>query len=226
MLKSKGADAIIVNSPVGDSGFIRRLEDLKIPVLVLQARLPDTSLDCLYTDDRGGASAAVSRLVDWGHERVACVTGIGMPYSSSNSRLQGYRDALLGSGIILSDDYVRLSDYSPRGGYECASELMGMDSPPTAIFLYSDLMALGALRALADLGKRVPRDVSVVGFDDLPLCEFSVPRLSSVSHAKADLGRKAVERIRARTSNPGLGPARTELPAMLVLRESAGNRAG
>jgi DNA-binding LacI/PurR family transcriptional regulator len=149
-----------------------------------------------------------------------------MPYSSSNSRLQGYRDALIGNGIILSDDYVRLSDYSLRGGYESARDLMGMDSPPTAIFLYSDLMALGALRALADLGKRVPGDVSVIGFDDLPLCEYSVPRLSSVSHAKADLGRKAVERIRARTSNPGIGPARTELPARLALRESAGRRAG
>ncbi len=226
LLRSKGADAIIVNSLVGEKGLLERLAEAKAPVLALQADFEDDRVDCIHANDREGAFEAVSRLVALGHERIACVAGIGTPHGSSNRRLAGYREALAAARIALPDDYLRLSPFSLDGAYDAVIDLFRMDEPPTAIFLFSDAMALGALRALEDLGKAVPRDVSVIGYDDLPLCEYSVPRLSSVSQPAFDLGRMAVERVLARVRDPSLRPENRSLPVRLVMRESTGPVSG
>jgi LacI family transcriptional regulator len=222
LLRSKGADGIIVNTFTGDKGFLERLRESRVPVLVLQAAFEDGGIDSLRSDDRRGAFEAVTRLVALGHERIACVAGIGTPQGSSNQRLAGYREALAAAGIFLSGGYVRIEPFSLEGGYSGVRELFRLGEPPTAVFLYSDVMALGALRALRDLGKDVPGEVSVIGFDDLPLCEFSVPRLSSVKQASFELGRLAVERILERVKEPGLAPKQRLLPVELAMRESAG----
>jgi LacI family transcriptional regulator len=222
LLRAKGADGIIVNSLMGDKAILDRLRESHVPVLVLQAAFEDAGIDCISSDDRRGAFDAVTRLIALGHERIACVAGIGAPYGSSNQRLSGYREALAAAGIFLSDDYVRLEPFGLEGGYEGVRDLFRLAEPPTAVFLYSDVMAQGALRALEDLGKDVPGDVSVIGFDDLPLCEFTVPRLSSVRQASSELGRLAVERILSRLKSPELESERRILPVELVLRESTG----
>jgi LacI family transcriptional regulator len=226
MLKSKGADGLIINSLIGPDHTIEKLKASRAPVLVLQSVFPEGGIDCLHTDDKGGARQAVQRLIELGHRLIACVAGTAMPHSSSRRRLEGYREALTGAGLYLSDDYLRLGDFSMHSGYANTIDLMRIDKPPTAIFLCSDSMALGALRALADLGISVPGQVSVAGFDDLPFCEFCSPRLSSVRHPGAELGRLAVERLRARAMDPSLKAECRALPSSFISRESIGPAPG
>jgi DNA-binding LacI/PurR family transcriptional regulator len=170
-------------------------------------------------DNRGGARQAVQHLVDLGRERVATVTG---PYDQENSaadRLAGYHDVLLDTSAHL----VERADYTQRGGAGAMAALLDRCPDLDAVFVASDLMAAGALDTLRERGRRVPDDVAVVGFDDLPeISETTDPPLTTVHQDVEEMGRLMARLLFDRTEHPGT-PAKTSavVPTRLVLRKSA-----
>jgi DNA-binding LacI/PurR family transcriptional regulator len=132
----------------------------------------------------------------------------------------GYQQALDELGLKMPDGYHALSDYSMQQGYEIATRMRSLTKPPTAFITYSDQIALGVLRAAADMGLTVPGDVSIIGFDDIGLASFTVPRLTTVYQDKQKIGEAAFSLIRKRLEKPDRPLENVVLPTRLMIRES------
>jgi LacI family transcriptional regulator len=189
-------------------------------VVAVDRELP--GFDLVASDHAAGARAVVQRLADLGHRRIACITGPRlMPVFEQ--RVAGYCDIatpLLEREGIDPASFVRAEPLDGMRGIESATSLLEVDERPTAIFATTDQQAIGVLRACADLGLRVPRDVSVVGFDDIALAQLVSPRLTTVRQPIAEIGRLAVERLLSRMGSPDTPPQRRLLPVELRERES------
>ena len=180
------------------------------------------NLSSVFIDDRRAACQAVQYLISLGHKKI-CVVGGHRRYSDASlKRWEGALDALGEHGLTIDPeaDYATVY-FSPEGGCTGTAELLRRKREFTAIFAMSDLMAMGVIRTLRDHGLRVPEDVSVVGFDGIPLGEFFLPRLSSVAQPAVDMARRCVELLRDTIENDA--PARHEaVPFTLLYRESTG----
>lgn len=179
-------------------------------------------IPAIHPDNEGGAMEATRLLVALGHRAVGCITG--PPESnSSRARFAGYRRALQEAGLPLRPEWVTSGGFRPEGGYEAVLRIYRHTSGerPTALFVANDQMAIGALRAFQELGLRVPEDVAVVSFDDVPIARFLRPALTTVAIAGADLGRQAMEML-FEFLDTGRPPASRQLTTRLVVRESSG----
>ncbi|HEY1405991.1 MAG TPA: substrate-binding domain-containing protein, partial [Spirochaetota bacterium] len=213
-------DAIVMHCPIDDKR-IATLVTLDVPVLFLQYSHDTIATDSIRTDDALGGYIATKHLVELGHTRIACIAdNAGSMNYSYRERENGWRKALTEKGIPVDDRYLIHSNLCPRGGYASFTELMKLENPPTAVFCYNDYTAIGAMRAASDLSLRIPDDVSIVGFDDMDLSKYVVPRLTTVSQPKAELGvlvfSRVLERIKDRTIHQG----KKLLNPELVVRES------
>jgi LacI family transcriptional regulator len=166
-----------------------------------------------------GGLAATKHLVDLGHERIAIITG-PTELLCSRARLDGYRAALERAGLSVDDRLVRPGDFRVKAGYEQAKVLLTLNKRPTAIFAGNDLSALGVLRAAREAGFRVPEDLSVVGFDDIPLAEWSTPSLTTVRQPLTEMAAVAVRILVETAASGGSLKRRVELATDLVVRES------
>lgn len=176
----------------------------------------------LLVDNYGGARQAAAYLADLGHTRIAhIVGGTDTAPLDAAERLRGYRDELHARGLAVPDAYIRLGTYHERSGLDAAQALLRLPDPPSAIFAANDAMAVGAVHAAQDLGLRVPQDLSVVGFDDLPSARAVRPNLTTVRQPLHDLGRLGVLWLGAlaRGERP---PSPHILSTELVVRESSG----
>lgn len=179
---------------------------------------PQDLLPAVAVDHYGAAAAVTRHLLDLGHRTVFHLAG-PTDRTDPGSRLAGWRDTLVGAGAVLPLPLV--GDLSAESGYELASHLASR-SDVTAVFAASDQMALGALRALFDAGRRVPQDVSVVGFDGTPQAEFFSPPLTTVGQNFTELGRRSLELLLGEIEVGPTGPTRETIPAELILRASTG----
>ncbi len=166
-----------------------------------------------------GGLAATKYLVDLGHERVAIITG-PTELLCSRARFDGYRAALERAGLSVDESLVRPGDFRVKAGYEQARSLFNLSQRPTAIFAGNDLAALGVLRAAREAGLRVPEDLSVVGFDDIPLAEWSNPALTTVRQPLTEMAAVAVRTLLETAASGGSLKRRVELATDLVVRES------
>ena len=142
---------------------------------MIDRRLPGLDVDTIITDNQLGGYFATRHLLDLGHRRIACITGPSSSITPSADRMPGYRQALEDMGIPFHEELVCLGDFHARTGMEITEQLLKLPSPPTAIFACNDLMALGALRAVNKAGLRVPEDLSIVGFDNIDLTNYTNP---------------------------------------------------
>jgi LacI family transcriptional regulator len=191
-------------------------------VVVVDREIP--GLDLVACDHEAGAREAVRHLLGLGHRRVACISG-PRDVPVFRQRFAGYREAMapvLAQEGIDPDAYARFEPLAGQRGLESAHELLAADSPPTAIFATSDQQAIGVLRACADRGLRTPEDVSVVGFDDIPLAELTQPRLTTVRQPTEEIGRLVIERLMSRLDHPFQPAQRHVLPGELMIRASSG----
>jgi DNA-binding LacI/PurR family transcriptional regulator len=166
-----------------------------------------------------GGFAATEHLTGLGHRRIGVVTGPA-DVRCSLERLEGYRAALRKAGIVADDTLVRIGDFYAESGRRAAAELLDLDDPPTAIFAESDLQARGVYDEIHDRGLRIPGDLSVVGFDDVDVCLWMSPRLTSVRQPLAQMAALAVRRVLDPVAPPAAQPDRLELSTTLVVRES------
>ena len=171
------------------------------------------------SDNEGGAITAVRHLHELGHRRIATITGM-IDSRPGADRLRGYRQAIQELGLAYRDDYVVYGDFYAESGREATERLLRLAEPPTAIFAASDLMAIGAIRAAAEVGLRVPEDLSIVGFDDIQLSPHVNPPLTTMRQDKLGLGFAAGDALVARIAGaPDRPPLRT-LAVELVVRGS------
>lgn len=205
-------------------------EDERVVALLRAAdcpyvRIASVSLDeparMVVTNDSLGAAEAARHLAELGHTRVAFISGPDS-FRSSHERGRGFAAGLAEHGLTLDAAYVRRGAYTFESGVEAAADLLAMPNPPTAIFAGNDEMAIGVMKAARDAGLDVPFDLSIVGFDDLPMASRVWPNLTTVRLPVRDMGRMAAEKLTAR--GRGLDPATLDQPEIipsLVVRDSA-----
>lgn len=176
-------------------------------------------LDNLCVDSVAAARSAVSYLVERGHQRISVISGQSGPHTA---RLRGYRDALEAAGIPFDEALVEYGDFREAGGYGAMKSLLAQSPRPSAVFAANDEMAMGALRTIAEAGLKVPDDIAVVGFDDIPAARLTNPPLTTVAQFPDKLGRLAAhmlfERLRGEVPMHGRSE---EIPYELVIRGSA-----
>ncbi|MFJ3980675.1 LacI family DNA-binding transcriptional regulator [Streptomyces fungicidicus] len=203
----------------------RRLGAAAIPFVVIDpAGDPDPDVASVGSANWAGGLAATRHLIDRRHERIAVITG-PEDMLCSLARLDGYRSAMAMAGLDADPRLTRFGDFHVRGGFAHAMDLLEGPDRPTAIFAGSDLQALGVLEAARVRGLRVPRDLSVVGYDDVPLAQWSSPPLTTVHQPLRHMAEEAA-RMLLRPRDPGTAAHRIELATHLVVRQSTAPPAG
>jgi LacI family transcriptional regulator len=170
------------------------LREHGIPVVAVDRRLADASIDSVVIDNRLGAAQATEHLLARGARRVACITGPAR-LSTATERLAGYEDALRRHGRKVERSLVRRADFKQDGGHRAARSLLALPDPPDGLFVCNNLMTLGALHAIREAGLRVPENVALVGFDEAPWAALTSPPLSVVAQPAYEMGRAAAARL-------------------------------
>jgi LacI family transcriptional regulator len=221
VLATKQVDGIIFISTGRSSGDLRYLAGDGIQVVIVDRDAPDLAVDVVLVDNEQGGYDATRHLLDLGHRRIACIAG-PPDLVPSALRMQGYFRALAEAELEQPVDFVVGGGFVLAGGELAAVALLGRPAPPTAIFVCNDMMAIGAIRGARACGVRVPEDLSIVGFDDIPLAVAVVPALTTIAQPTAELARLATELLLRRLQGQAADALRERivLPARLIVRES------
>ncbi len=210
LMLSRQVDGMVITDSRTDANLLPQLRRCGVPYILAMRRMPGQV--SVSTDDLAGGRLAAEHLLSLGHERVGVVGGD--PHASTGAdRTQGFRSAYADAGFPVADDLVASPGFEVHGGHAAGSYLLDLPSPPTAIFAASDFAAVGVLAAMRDRGLSAPRDVAVVGFNDLDIAaEMPVP-LTSVRSPLFEMGAKSIEmllrrmrgeRVRSRVLRPRL----------------------
>ena len=219
-LASHDTDGVILVTSELTLPELRQVRGEGIPLVVVDpVSLPDPDLPSVGATNWAGGLAATEHLVNLGHRRIGAITGPAA-YLCSRARVDGYRSALERADLEFDQALVRHGDFQHEGGFLRGGELLDLAEPPTAIFAGSDQQALGVYEAARQRGLRVPQDLSVVGFDDLPAARWVSPPLTTVRQPLADMGRVAAEMLGDLIDGTPLRSQRVELATELIVRES------
>jgi DNA-binding LacI/PurR family transcriptional regulator len=217
LLRSQHADGLIVSGPRRDDPSLAELVADGFP-LVLQGSMPGLRAPSVDVDNVAGARGAVEHLLSLGHRRIAFVTNAPLRYTSARERLQGYREALAAAGVAYDHALVVEGAFDAASGERATATLLARTTF-SALFVASDVLVLGAFGALREANRRVPEDVSMVGFDDIPLAAFFDPPLTTVRLPAFELGQAAGRALLDRIADRAV-PQRTLLPTELIVRGS------
>ena len=190
-----------------------------MPIVCVDRSLSKARTDLVEVDNYQGAFEAVTHLVERGHQNIALIEG-RTHVSTSRERRRGYLDALEAKGVPLRKDLMRVGDFKQESGRVMTTELLALRKPPTALFVLNNLMTVGALAAIHQRGLRIPTDVAIVGFDDLPWAEALDPPLTVVRQPAYEVGRQAMELLLKRIIEPDRPPVMVRLLPELVIRRS------
>lgn len=198
----------------------RRLRTRNIPFVVIDpAGEPSPDLPSVGSANWDGGMSATRHLLSLGHTRIGTICGPG-GVMNARARLAGYRSALEAAGIPIDDDLIVAGDFTVDAGIRGAQKLLDLADPPTAIFAQSDLEALGAYRTMHQRRLCIPDDISIIGYDDLPIAELSNPPLTTIRQPFAEMASTAMRLLlRLRRTGP-MYNLRTELATTLVVRSS------
>ncbi|WP_430645267.1 LacI family DNA-binding transcriptional regulator [Agromyces sp. GXS1127] len=203
--------------------YHEQLNSRAIPfVIVDPAGDPSPDVPSVGSANWSGGLAATRHLIELGHTRIAAITGPA-DMMCSLARIDGYRSAMNSAGLPIDEEWIRFGDFHVSGGRDRARELLDRDIRPTAIFAGSDMQALGVLEAARERGIRVPEDLSVVGYDDIPLARWLTPKLTTVHQPLRRMGEEAA-RLAIRLAEEPLDASaptpRMDLATSLVVRDS------
>jgi LacI family transcriptional regulator len=213
-------DGVIISSMLLNDSLVQALLEGDRPFILVGRHPTDSRANYVDADNAGGAREAVTHLLRLGRTRVATITGPQNMIAGAD-RLAGYRAALRDRGSALNPDLIASGDFSEVGGYRAMQQLL--PHQPDAVFAASDMMALGALRAVREAGLRVPEDVALVGFDDAPQAALAEPSLTTVRQPVYRLGAMAVDSVLDLIDYQDSSPRRIVLPTELVVRASCGS---
>jgi LacI family transcriptional regulator len=182
------------------------------------SRLP---VDQVTVANQEGAHAATSHLIQLSHKRIAMING-PLALTTARDRQAGYEQALREAGMALDESLVIHSVFKQSGGYLATRQLLSSPVPPTAVFAGSNLLTLGALQAIHELQLAIPKDIAIVGFDEMPWAMSLRPPLTTVAQPAFDVGRTAAELLLARVREPALPRRQVVLETKLIVRSSCG----
>jgi LacI family transcriptional regulator len=216
-----GVDGILIApSPGLTAERIKPFADRFAPIVTLVYAIAHPNTSAVLSEIRQGARQAVTYLIDRGHTRIAMLAG---PAANPllHWRVQGYRAALLKRGLPYRAEWIFSGPPTFERGRASTHALLKQYPETTAIFAYNDLLALGAIRACRELGRRVPDDCAIIGFDDISMADLVSPALTTVRVDKRALGGRAMARILEMLAAPGQAFQPIFLPTELIRRESA-----
>jgi len=221
LLVAKQVDGIVFITTNNSCEHLQQLTEAGIPIVVIDRDIPLKGSDVLLVDDFQGGYAAARYLIELGHTRIACIGGPS-PLTPSADRVNGYRQAMQEAGHPILPEWIVAGDFQFSGGEAGIRQLMALSSRPTAVFACNDMMALGALRGLREMGLSVPRDLSLVGFDDVSLSSVVSPALTTIGQPVKEISEIAfqllIDRISKKTDE--FPEKRIVLPTKLIVRES------
>jgi LacI family transcriptional regulator len=212
-------DGLIVASALTDDAVVDAVRGRNLPFVLIGRHPIHADITYVDVDNRMSSRDAVLHLLRLGYKRVATISG-PLNMIGGMDRLAGYKDALRARGLIAEAQLIAEGDFSEEGGYRAMHELLPQS--PDAIFVASDSMALGAMRALREAGKRIPEDTALVGFDDMPFAARTDPPLTTVRQPIHRAGFVAAETLMDMIQDEDTAPRRVILPTELVIRESCG----
>lgn len=212
----------LIAMPVGqESGHFQEWVNKGKPLVLLDRSLDDVDSSSVLVDNYAGAREAVEHLVRAGHRRIAIIQGLPNTYTSV-TRLKGYKDALTENGIPVDDELIAGGDFRRETGYMETKLILKLANPPTAMFLTSDLITLGALQAIDEEALTIPDDVSVVAFDDFDFAPYLKCPLTAVRQPKELMGEAAVRLLveQLQSQDQATTSRRILLKPELIVRES------
>jgi LacI family transcriptional regulator, galactose operon repressor len=204
-----------------DQGVAELLSSTPVPSVLLNRDADGPQIDRVMADHRGGAVQVADLLVGLGHARMAFIAGPANT-STSRDRESGFTAALAQHGVPLDPALRRAGEFTHQSGFQWATELLGLSDPPTAIFCANDVVAFGALDAARRLKIGVPDEVSIVGFDDIPMASWEAFSLTTVRQPLTEMARDAARLLIARIEGRDESePSRIIFPTHLVQRATA-----
>ncbi|MDD5595293.1 MAG: LacI family DNA-binding transcriptional regulator [Candidatus Omnitrophica bacterium] len=220
-LNLKAAGGMIFADIIGNRAQLEEVVNNGIPCVVINNYIEDLKVNCIAVDNIGGAEAAVNYLISLGHRKIAHLSG-DLITQPAALRLEGYKLALERNNIALREDYIFKTDYSRGQARQAAEKIIKMSQPPTAVFVASDSMALEVMAVVRELGKEIPKDLSIVGFDDNPSGLYGPVALTTVRQPLVKMSQESVKRLNF-LMNAEKAPKveKIVLPTELVIRESA-----
>jgi len=190
--EERRVDGIIVTASRVGALHVPALSRMRVPIVLVNNQHPSEFVHSISIENISASCEATRHLLDLGHRRIAYI-GDRNGSQSDTERFGGYRQALDRAGLPFEPELVVHGDGKPEGGIRAIAQLLASPEPPTAVFCYNDMTALGAIRRIHDAGMRVPADISVIGFDDLSIVQYTEPPLTTIRQPMPQMGRMAME---------------------------------
>lgn len=216
-------DGLLVMSPHADAAFLRQNLPVGLPTVLMNTVLDRDDYPALSVDNGGGARLVVEHLIDAGYRRIAFIQGPAKNHDVAE-REQAYRDTLA-ERAPGTEPIVLPGDFNEASGYRAGRQLVAMHPRPDAVFAANDMMAIGCMAAIREAGLRIPEDIAVAGFDDVPMARYVSPALTTVGVRIAELGKAALEQLMTQIEgrHDGTPHAHARMPAELMIRASSTN---
>lgn len=219
MLASQNVAGIVISPVSSKYTNIQNVLDRNIRVVSVGRTLP-TVADSVHVDNRKGGRIATEHLIKSGYKNIACVTG-DKGTSSAEERLLGYQDALSEAGFEKNSKYQIYSDFKDQGGYNAVMKLMSLPNKPDAIFVTNNRMTAGGFQALKELNVDIPKDVGLIGFDEIPWGEIVTPSVSTVSQPTRQMGMAAAKKLLSRLTGEDSDAEEILFQPEIIIRESS-----
>lgn len=219
VMMSESVDGIILPPIHEQDPAVMQVVKSGVPVVCVDRSLSAGNLDKVEVDNYRGSFEAVSHIIAQGHRRIGLIAGPA-DSSTGRERLRGFRDAHTAAGLAARNELMRFGDYKQGSGQVLANELLSLGDAPTALFVCNGLMTVGALEAIAARGLRIPKQVAIVGFDEMPLASVFNPPLTVVRQPAYEVGRCAAELLLKRIEDPSRPATSLRLVPELMVRKS------
>jgi DNA-binding LacI/PurR family transcriptional regulator len=221
LARSQKVDGLILSGPMVEEAELTALHAEGTPIVVQGTTIP-RDVPSVDVDNEAAARVAVTHLLALGHRRIGHITNARTVYAAAHDRLSGYCQALEAYGVPYDPRLVYEGDFTEDSGAAAMRALLDLDEPPTAVFVASDVVALGALQVIREHGLHVPDDISLVGFDNIPLVSHLDPGLTTIHLPAFELGQRAGEMLLSLVWGNALEQTRVLLETELVVRGSTG----
>jgi len=219
LMKSEAVDGLILAPASEKDVEVIKLVKSGLPVVCVDRSLKEVDVDSVVVDNRNGAFSAVEFLINRGYKKIAYLGGLpNIP--TTIQRQRGYTDALVKNGFKLNESFILTGDSKHISGKKMATELLEMDNPPDALFTGNNLITLGALEVIHNKGLKIPDDIAIIGFDDMPWSISLNPPLTAVSQPGYEIGRRAAAMLFNRIAEPERENVQLVLNTKLVIRDS------
>ncbi len=218
-LASGMVDGLLIVLPRQPADFINHMNQQRFPFVLIDHQGTGSDCPAVGAMNWSGGYSATEYLIKTGHQRIGFITG-SMDLGCTHDRLSGYRAALKTYHIDEDPELIYEGNFFQPDGYAGALTLLDLPNPPTAIFASNDVMAMGVMDAVRHRGLRVPDDISVIGFDDIPQASLVRPALTTINQPLEKMGRVATQLLLGMLDDPEKEAERIELPTQLVIRDS------